>query len=897
MNKKQISLKQIFRNILVLLNLIVLLCPYSSVFASEESTVIGNTATIYRGDQSDYVLEYWNEDRGQWMYIISSPIYYTSKQGPDNREVAYCVNPEYDGVGYLPGEAESYEVDVSDRKVSDSIWRVLKNGYPYKPWGSLGVKTEDDAYLATKQAIYSIIRGRTVEDCRNYYRAGQTEINGQDMQDTTLRGTLVLNCICRLVDIGLNGTETYAETTLQKVGEFRQDEINPDYYVQEYVITNQAQNKGQVFVENISFEDSTDDLINKVKIYNGSGTETRFTTDKLYIKIPSSEIKHANTMHIKYQLAMKDFPVVFSKSRIAETQDYVLTIREDFDVKEGNTDLEIPAPDGKIYINKIDEETGKNVEGAIIAIEYHKPDGTTETITKVSLAEGEILVDNLAPGSYTVFEAQAPNQYNLNQTKYDFELGYNEEKNIEISNKHKKGNLEIEKVDKDNNSIKLPNVKFELLDANKEVVYELVTNEEGKASIQNINTGKYTLKEVETLEDYELMEDKEININENETAVIVLENKKQRGNLEIEKVDKDDNSIKLKDVEIELLDENHKSIDIYKTDIDGKIRIDNLKAGKYYIKELKTNTEYVLKDELIEVHVKGKQDNNLVIENEKIKGYVRIIKEAADDNEITKDKAGDRLEGVTFEIYDEQGKTIETLITNENGEVFSSKLTYGKYGIREVGVTRGFLLTKLDYYVEINENEKVYEINVKNNSKKPLIDITKEGPDEARENEEIKYKFEIKNLGNCDLNEFVWYDFLPYNQGEIEKISTGTYNQELEYKIYYRTNLKNEYVLFKDKLSTKENYIFDLVTEISLEENEVIQEIKFDFGDVKVGFENKLKPEILFKVNSNLCKDEKIKNETILEAKCDGYKLVDEDEKITTILKDEEPKKLPRTGF
>ena len=39
--------------------------------------------------------------------------------------------------------------------------------------------------------------------------------------------------------------------------------------------------------------------------------------------------------------------------------------------------------------------------------------------------------------------------------------------------------------------------------------------------------------EVETLEDYELMEDKEININENETAVIVLENKKQRGRREL----------------------------------------------------------------------------------------------------------------------------------------------------------------------------------------------------------------------------------------------------------------------------------------------------------------------------------------------------------------------------
>ena len=149
---------------------------------------------------------------------------------------------------------DSYVVDINSVLEDVRVWRTIINGYPYKTPAEIGVETRDDAYLATKQAIYSIIKGRTVEDCRNYYRAGQTEINGQDMQDTTLRGTLVLNCICRLVDIGLNGTETYAETTLKKVGEFKQDESNPDYYVQEYVITNQEQNKGQVYIENISFE-------------------------------------------------------------------------------------------------------------------------------------------------------------------------------------------------------------------------------------------------------------------------------------------------------------------------------------------------------------------------------------------------------------------------------------------------------------------------------------------------------------------------------------------------------------------------------------------------------------------------------------------------------------------
>ena len=73
---------------------------------------------------------------------------------------------------------------------------------------------------------------------------------------------------------------------------------------------------------------------------------------------------------------------------------------------------------------------------------------------------------------------------------------------------------------------KIKNVKFNLLDENKDVIFEnLVTDENGEILLENLIPGIYYLKETETPEIYEILEDEiEININLNETVEITIEN-------------------------------------------------------------------------------------------------------------------------------------------------------------------------------------------------------------------------------------------------------------------------------------------------------------------------------------------------------------------------------------
>ena len=203
-NLKKTNRKSVFRRmiekIVVILQIFMVLLP--TTYALANSVDFGDELWISRGDLGFYTLQYWSEYRGRWMYITYSQTFYTDKNGEKN--LAYCVNPDLDGVGYLPDESEGYNVKVEKRTGDRKIWKILRNGYPNVSKEELGVETDDDAYLATKQAIYWVIRGWRLDEVHKYFRGGEDEINGQNVEDIKRRGTKVVDAIYKLVDIAYN---------------------------------------------------------------------------------------------------------------------------------------------------------------------------------------------------------------------------------------------------------------------------------------------------------------------------------------------------------------------------------------------------------------------------------------------------------------------------------------------------------------------------------------------------------------------------------------------------------------------------------------------------------------------------------------------------------------------
>lgn len=86
--------------------------------------------------------------------------------------------------------------------------------------------------------------------------------------------------------------------------------------------------------------------------------------------------------------------------------------------------------------------------------------------TVLSTAQQEINIldikNNLRPSTIILTEKSTTNHYILNTKEFEISVEFGKSKEIEISNQHKKGNLRVFKVDKDNNRVALGNVEFDL---------------------------------------------------------------------------------------------------------------------------------------------------------------------------------------------------------------------------------------------------------------------------------------------------------------------------------------------------------------------------------------------------------------------------------------------------
>ena len=362
--------------------------------------------------------------------------------------------------------------------------------------------------------------------------------------------------------------------------------------------------------------------------------------------------------------------------------------------------------------------------------------------------------------------------------------------------------------------------------------------------------------------------------------------------------DLDDNEIKLEGVSFEILDENMNVVEEITTDSNGEALSSRLPCvdREYYIREKETLDTYVLSDEVKKVTLTADKITDLTFKNEKIKGYIQITKTSADDNPITGETAGTPIANVEFEIYDSDGNIVSNIITNEKGIAITDKLIKGKYTIKEKKSGKFYQLNMTEYNAEIEDHLQIVNVDITNESDNPNVDIEKTGIIQTTANQEIRYDFKIKNTGNVPLDNFTWYDYLPTEYVKITKLITGTYNQDLNYSIYYKTNL-NDYKLLAENLNTQINNYIDF-SNIQLEEGEIITEFKADFGTVGVGFESVINPYIFVKVNSTVKDDDTFTNKTRIEGKHESYLVWDEDDHTTKVYEKEIiVKKLPRTGF
>ena len=278
-------------------------------------------------------------------------------------------------------------------------------------------------------------------------------------------------------------------------------------------------------------------------------------------------------------------------------------------------------------------------------------------------------------------------------------------------------------------------------------------------------------------------------------------------------------------------------------------------------------------------------------------GQIQIIKKSADDNPINALPAGTLLEGAVFEIYDKAGNVVDTIVSDYNGRAVSKLLPLGRYTIREVQAPDYYSINPTVLTAYLDYEGQIVTFEVEDNSVSTGVSIKKTGYAEVMPNQPIRYTITgIGNTSTVPLSSFYWRDTLP-GQVQLSKVVTGTYNQQLSYKIVYKTNYSGDsWRVLADSLSTQQNYVLDASPAVlSLGSGERVTEFMVSFGIVPSNFRQVEAPVVYCTASKWLTGGSQVVNQADVGGVHNGQWIMATSRWVTTIYKASQP--LPRTGY
>ncbi|PZT49330.1 cell wall anchor protein [Clostridium perfringens] len=532
----------------------------------------------------------------------------------DGEKTVYCYNHDYKPPG-SPNEdsinktyytrEESYLntddelMDKYGKEIKERIAALLVYGYPLNSSNLMeqyGLN-EDKARYITQQLVWDITNGNDAPFGDKYGMYGYYD---------------------KLLE--LSKIKKFEQGNLNLIGNFKFIQRNGIYLTDKLSTTG---NSGSFTItnlpENMTVKDwNTDQILNDKPIKVGQ---------EFYIESsakPDSSLK----LKINYNYQeVKFYFYKYSRGGLNTNPDlpYQSLIRAELEDKFTEKPYEIsidgnfvPSQDiGKVVLNKKDSQNGKLLKGAVFNLQDQQ--GNNIRTNLITDENGQIVLNDLAPGDYQFVETKAPNGYELDTTpvKFTIVVGQTETVNIEKVNTASLGGVVLTKKDSKNGNL-LEGAVFNLQDQQgNDIRTNLISDENGQIILNDLAPGDYQFVETKAPEGYELDATPvkfTIVVAQKEAVKVEKTNILAATNLKISKIDSNTKN-PLNGSEFEIYSQNDTSnplkfittgsSDQYEVNIigestlmangvDSSFTINKLGYGDYILKEIKAPSGYKL---------------------------------------------------------------------------------------------------------------------------------------------------------------------------------------------------------------------------------------------------------------------------------------------------------------
>lgn len=655
----------------------------STVHAAEEGSDITKITVVKGKDINDMLY-------GGKKVLHSSAWWYDAD---GNKNPAFCVDPNKAGPGeYFAGK---YDLNVAGAETNEKVAAIINNSIPYKTYQELGVNSEEEAYAATKAAIWCVI--------------GVSNYTNKDAWDCP-SNPKVKELFDKLVDLALNNPPPVKAAVYGIIKVDEEPVEEGSYFVQRFQVKETSNSGKKITKYKVEL---TGDYPDGTIITDEEGVEkTQFKGEETFAnRIPKTSVPASGNAEANVKIS-------------ANLYSNVILIGKPLNGLDGKVqDMEIGMPNQPITINAKmvigkSTETDEPGDGKLKVIKLDATDNATplagvtfdcynaqgHLIDTGTTDESGIWEPNITEsGTYTVVERSTNNRYQLTEPT-TLVITVEPDQTATATFRDYPPHIVVTEKEDAETGEPIPGVQLEIVQIDGKGAWRATgkTDADGKIIWEDVPDGTYLVREVSTVEGYILDQTPQyVTVRNGQAAGLKFLNSKFPG-LTITKIDQQTGEV-ITDPATFKVEQVDGSYTTTVTTENGVATLKNVPVGTYKITEVTAPEGYALGDCPQTVYL-GK-DKNIQVVMKNLKKPVLTI-------EKIDGQTGDPVPGTKFEIKKSDGTLIGTVTTGADGKVTvgmkGGELGYldpDVYTVTEVFVPEPYVLTGEHQDIRLNAGD------------------------------------------------------------------------------------------------------------------------------------------------------------------------------------------------